>query len=218
MSEPITLFIGNKCFSSWSLRPWIALKMAGIPFTEQVIRLRQPETKAEILRHSPAGKLPLLVHGSRKVWESIAILDYLADAFPQAGLWPADGEARALARSVAAEMHGGFADLRGQWGMNLRKPRISKPLEGAAIAQGERIEAIWRECRARFGRGGPFLFGAFSNADAMYAPVVTRFHTYGGELAADTRAYCDTMLATPAMREWFAGAASETWPEPDPNE
>lgn len=214
----ITLYIGNKCFSSWSLRPWMALKMAGIPFREEVIRLRQPETKANILKVSPHGKVPLLVHGKVKVWESLAILDYIADAFPQAKLWPADFEARGMARSVAAEMHGGFADVRNQWGMNLRKPRTHKPLEGAAIAQGARIEAIWEECRAKNGADGPFLFGQFTCADAMYAPVVSRFHTFGGELAPVARGYCDAMLATSAMREWMAGAAQETWPEPDPYE
>ncbi|MDP4823201.1 MAG: glutathione S-transferase family protein [Aestuariivirgaceae bacterium] len=214
----LTLYIGNKCFSSWSLRPWMVLKMAGIPFREEVIRLRQPETKANILKVSPHGKVPLLVHGSVKVWESLAILDYVADAFPQANLWPADLAARGMARSVAAEMHGGFADVRNQWGMNLRKPRTDKTLEGAAVAQGQRIEAIWEECRANYGAGGPFLFGQFSCADAMYAPVVSRFHTFGGELAPVTRAYCDAMLATSAMREWMAGAAQETWPEPDPYE
>jgi glutathione S-transferase len=214
----LTLYIGNKCFSSWSLRPWMALKMAGIPFREEMIRLRQPDTKEKILKVSPHGKVPLLVHGQVKVWESLAILDYIADAFPQAKLWPEDPVARGLARSVAAEMHGGFADLRSQWGMNLRKPRTHKPLEAAAIAQGARIEAIWEESRTKHGAGGPFLFGHFSCADAMYAPVVSRFHTYGGELAPVTRAYCDAMLATPAMREWFADAAKESWPEPDPFE
>lgn len=214
----ITLYIGNKCFSSWSLRPWMALKMAGIPFREEVIRLRQPDTKANILKVSPHGKVPLLVHGEVKVWESLAILDYIADAFPQAKLWPADPVARGMARSVAAEMHGGFADLRTQWGMNLRKSRTHKPLEEAAIAQGARIEAIWQECRAKHAADGPFLFGQFTCVDAMYAPVVSRFHTYGGELAPVTRAYCDAMLATPAMREWFADAAKESWPEPDPFE
>jgi glutathione S-transferase len=214
----LKLYIGNKCFSSWSLRPWMALKMAGIAFVEEVIRLRQPDTKAKILKVSPHGKVPLLVHGEVKVWESLAILDYIADAFPQAKLWPADPVARGLARSVAAEMHGGFADLRNQWGMNLRKPRTHKPLVDAAIAQGARIEAIWEECRAKHGAGGPFLFGQFTCADAMYAPVVSRFHTYGGELSPVTQAYCDAMLATPAMREWFSDAAKESWPEPDPFE
>lgn len=214
----LTLYTGNKCFSSWSLRPWIALKMAGLPFREEVIRLRQPDTKENILKVSPHGKVPLLVHGTRKIWESYAILEYLAEAFPEARLWPADADAKALCRSIAAEMHGGFADVRSQWGMNLRKCRMHKPLEGNAVAQGARIEAIWAEARATYGKGGPFLFGHFTVADAMYAPVVSRFHTYGGELAPATRAYCDAILATPAMQEWFSGAAAESWPEPDPNE
>ena len=212
------LYIGNKCFSSWSLRPWIALKAAGVVFEERLIRLRQPDTAEKIRAVSPHGKVPLLIHEGVSVWESIAIIEYVADTFPEAGLWPDSREAKAHCRSIAAEMHGGFVEVRKQWGMNLRRKPAHKPLEGDGIAQGARIEAIWAEARARFGAGGPYLFGRFSVADAMYAPVVTRFDRFGGELSPVTRAYCDAVLSHPAMRQWQREADAETWPEPDPNE
>ncbi|MDP9137232.1 MAG: glutathione S-transferase family protein [Pseudomonadota bacterium] len=212
------LFIGNKCFSSWSLRPWLALKELGIPFRETVIRLRQTDTKANIRALARADKVPCLHHGSLVIWESLAILEYVAELAPAKKLWPADTEARAMARSIATEMHGGFADLRNEWGMNLRRRKSPKPLQGPARDQAQRIEDFWRRTRAKFGQTGPFLFGNFTAADAMYAPVVTRFDTYGGNLAADTRAYCDAVLGTGGMREWYAGAAVEPWPEPDPEE
>lgn len=212
------LFIGNKCFSSWSLRPWVALKHLGIEFEETLVRLRTPETAANLAKISPTGQVPVLIHDGRIVWETLAILEYLADLFPEAGLWPADIGARALARSVATEMHSGFREVRYGWPMNLRRPRAHKPLDAEGEKQRARIEAIWRECRQKHGQGGPFLFGHFSAADAMYAPVVTRFDTYGGDLAPDTRAYVDAVLATPAMKEWYAGAAAETFPEPSPDE
>jgi glutathione S-transferase len=217
MSE-LHLFIGNKCFSSWSLRPWLALKEMGIPFTETVIRLRQPDTKANIRALARSAMVPCLHHGGLVIWESLAILEYLAELAPEKKLWPADREARAMARSIATEMHGGFAELRGAWGMNLRRPKSPRPLEGPARDQAHRIEDFWRRARTKFGQGGPFLFGHFTAADAMYAPVVTRFDTYGGRLAADTRAYCDAILATSGMKSWYAGAAAEPWPEPDPDE
>jgi glutathione S-transferase len=212
------LFIGNKCFSSWSLRPWLALREMGIPFRETVIRLRQPDTKANIRALARSDKVPCLHHGSLVVWESLAILEYLADLAPETKLWPANREARAMARSIATEMHGGFADLRNEWGMNLRRKKSAKPLRGPARDQAQRIEDFWRRARAKFGQGGLFLFGHFTAADAMYAPVVTRFDTYGGNLAPDTRAYCDAVLATDGMRDWYAGAAAEPWPEPGPEE
>jgi glutathione S-transferase len=212
------LFIGNKCFSSWSLRPWIAMKQLDLPFEETVIRLRQPDTKANIRALARSEKLPCLHHGRRVIWESIAILEYLAELFPDAHLWPKDQDARALARSMSAEMHAGFLEFRQQWGMNLRRKKSPKPLEGAARDQAKRIEDYWRRMRASFGGGGPFLFGHFTAADAMYAPVVSRFDTYGGTLSPDTRAYCDAVLATDGMRQWYAGAAAEPWPEPSPDE
>jgi glutathione S-transferase len=212
------LFIGNKCFSSWSLRPWIAMRQLGIPFEETVIRLRQPDTKANIRILARAEKVPCLHHGQRVVWESISILEYIADLFPESNLWPKDRDARALARSISAEMHGGFAELRNEWGMNLRRKKTPKPLAGAARDQAKRIEDYWRRMRSGYGQRGPFLFGHFTAADAMYAPVVTRFDTYGGNLSPDTRAYCDAVLATDAMKQWYADAAAEPWPEPSPDE
>lgn len=154
----------------------------------------------------------------RIVWETLAILEYLAELFPGKKLWPADIGARALARSAATEMHSGFREVRYGWPMNLRRPKGHKPLDAEGEAQRARIEGLWRECREKYGKGGPFLFGHFTAADAMYAPVVTRFDTYGGTLATDTRAYVDAVLSMPAMRHWYAEAAKEPWPEPGPDE
>ncbi|MER8386186.1 glutathione S-transferase family protein [Mesorhizobium sp. M1428] len=218
-----TLFIGNKCFSSWSLRPWLAMKHLEIPFEEGLVRLRTPETAANLARISPTGQVPVLNHRLpagevRIVWETLAILEYLAELFPEKKLWPADIGARALARSAATEMHSGFREVRYGWPMNLRRPKGHKPLDAEGEAQRARIEELWRECREKYGKGGPFLFGSFTAADAMYAPVVTRFDTYGGTLATDTRAYVDAVLSMPAMRHWYAEAAKEPWPEPGPDE
>lgn len=212
------LYIGNKCFSSWSLRAWIAMKQLSVPFEETVIRLRQPDTKANIRALARAEKVPCLHHGRRVIWESIAILEYLAELLPEAYLWPKDPDARVLARSMSAEMHAGFLELRQLWGMNLRRKKSPKPLEGPARDQAKRIEDYWRRMRASHGGGGPFLFGQFTAADAMYAPMVSRFDTYGGTLSPDTRAYCDAILATDGMRQWYAEAAAEPWPEPSPDE
>ncbi len=209
-----TLVIGDKNLSSWSLRPWLALKHSGIPFAEERVRLRQPDSKAEILRHTPAGKVPALKTRFGVVWDSLAILEYLAERHPEHGLWPQDEEARAAARSISAEMHAGFATLRNDMSMDilarLPSPQMSAPLE----ADIRRIAAIWKNTRARFGRSGPFLFGAFSNADAMYAPVATRFHTYGVDLSrfgddGTGAGYAAAILALPAMAEWMRGAAAE---------
>lgn len=208
------LYIGNKCFSSWSLRPWIALKHLEIPFEEVFVRLRTPETAANLAKISPTGQVPVLDHDGKIVWETLAILEYLNDLFPDKQLWPSSIKARALARSVATEMHSGFREVRYGWPMNLRQPKAHKMLDAEGEAQRARIEAIWRECRQKYGQDGPFLFGHFTAADAMYAPVVTRFDTYGGKLAPEIRAYVDAVLATPAMKEWYAGAAAETFPEP----
>ena len=212
------LFIGNKCFSSWSLRPWLAMKQLGLPFEETVIRLRQPDTKSNIRALARSEKVPCLHHGRRVIWESISILEYLAEFVPDAQLWPRDPDARALARSMSAEMHAGFVELRQEWGMNLRRKKTPKPLEGPARDQAKRIEDYWRRMRATYGAGGPFLFGQFTAADAMYAPVACRFETYGGTLSPDTRAYCDAILATDGMRQWYAEASAEPWPEPSPDE
>jgi len=207
----LTLVVGNKNYSSWSLRPWLAIREAGIAFEEIVIPLYRAESKAALLRHSPAGKVPVLRHGERVVWDSLAIIEYLAETLPAAGLWPEDPAARALARSVSAEMHAGFAALRGAMSMNLRDQPPRPERSGAVSADIERVSAIWRDCRARFGDGGPFLFGAFSAADAMYAPVATRFRTYRVGLDPISQAYADAVLALPSFREWEAAALQEPW-------
>jgi glutathione S-transferase len=205
-----TLVVGNKNYSSWSLRPWLAMRQAGIAFDEVVIPLYRADSKAALLRHSPAGKVPALKDGSRTVWDSLAIMEYLAESFPAAGLWPNDAAARALARSISADMHAGFLALRTAMPMNLREHLPGRERGGAA-ADIERVTAIWRDCRRRFGDGGPFLFGAFSIADAMYAPVATRFRTYGVELDPICQAYADAVLALPAFLEWQAAAREEPW-------
>lgn len=209
------LAIGNKAWSSWSLRPWLAMRQTGIPFTEINIRLRQPDSKAQILEHSPSGRVPTLLVDGQAIWDSLAILEYLAETHPEARLWPADASARALARSVSAEMHSGFAALREHCPMDLlvRAPMASLPETVAADIT--RIVALWRDCRRRFGASGAMLFGAFTAADAMYAPVATRFRTYLPDLArygddGTAQAYVDAVFALPAMAEWEEGARRET--------
>jgi glutathione S-transferase len=205
------LVIGNKNYSSWSFRPWIALKVAGIPFEETVISLDAPDFKARVSKISGTGKVPVLIDGDVQVWESLAILEYLAEKFPGAGLWPAEAAARAHARAVASEMHAGFLPLRRHCPMNMWRPVKPLALPDEVRQNVERIDAMWRDCRARFGHGGPFLFGRFTAADAMYAPVVSRFHTYAVVTSAPTRAYMEAMMALPAWREWRAAALKEPW-------
>ncbi len=207
-----TLYIGNKNYSSWSLRGWLMAKAAGITFEEILIRLRQPNTKAEVLRHSPSGRVPALVHAGISVWESLAIGEYLAELFPDAQLWPRDRAARAVARSVSTEMHAGFSALRTHFPMNMRSSFPNRASTPEVQADIDRINAIWHDCRTRFGKDGPFLFGAaFGNADAMYAPVVSRFRTYKVELDAEAQAYCDAVWSFPPMQEWAAAAKNEPW-------
>ena len=209
------LVIGNKNTSSWSLRPWIAMRHFGIPFAEVNINLRAPDAKAQILRHSPSGKVPALLTEGTVIWDSLAILEFLAEAHAELGLWPVDKAARALARSVAAEMHSGFRPLRDECPMDITARAPKTVLPGQVETDVRRIVAIWRDCRGRFGSGGPFLLGAFSAADAMYAPVATRFRTYLPDLApygddGVAQAYVETAFALPAFKEWEAGARSET--------
>jgi glutathione S-transferase len=211
MSNELHLIIGNKAYSSWSMRPWFALKVQGLAFKETVLPLFEPETSAFVKKYSGAGKVPVLVHGGITVWDSLAILEYLADAFFDKQWWPTDPHARAVARSVSAEMHSGFQPLRQNMGMNTRKSYPGRGMTPEVQDNIDRIQALWNDCRKKFGGGGPFLFGAFSNADAMYAPVVTRFKTYGVKLDPVSQAYCDAMQALPAMKEWYADAAKETW-------
>lgn len=206
------LIVGNKNYSSWSLRPWLAMKVAGIAFAEQRIPLYGPGSKEQILAFSPAGKVPCLIdetrEGSLAVWDSLSICEYLAEKTP--ALWPREPLARAVARSVSAEMHSGFQNLRTHMSMNIRKQYPGKGRTPEVLADIERIVAMWSDCRARFGQGGPYLFGQFSIADAMYAPIVLRFRTYEVELPAVCRAYADAILALPAMQEWMAAALAET--------
>ena len=183
------LVIGNKTYSSWSFRPWLAMKVAGIAFEETLISLDAPDFKKRLLAISGAGKVPVLIDGETHVWESLAILEYLAEKFPAAGLWPREPAARANARAIASEMHAGFQALRQQLPMNIQRPIIPREIDAEAAADVARIEAIWSECRSRYGKGGPFLYGAFGAADAMYAPVVSRFHTYAIKVSDTTRAY-----------------------------
>lgn len=207
----LTLTIGNKNYSSWSLRPWLAAKMGGIAFDEVLIPLYQPGSREEILTHSAAGKVPVLHHRAVTVWESLAVCEYLAEAFPEAGLWPADKAARAAARSVATEMHNGFLPLRRHLPMNIHRVPSARDIPPEVQADIDRVTAIWRDCRARFSAGGDCLFGRFTIADAMYAPVVSRFRSYCVRVGAAENAYCSTIMALPAMQEWAAAAKAEPW-------
>ena len=205
------LVIGNKNYSSWSFRPWLAMKVAGIAFDETVISLEAKDFKARVMAVSGAGKVPVLIDGETRVWESLAILEYLAEKFPAAALWPKGEGARAQARAVAAEMHAGFVSLRRLLPMNAWRPVKVRALDDGSRTDVARIETIWRDCRARYGAAGPFLFGAFGAADAMYAPVVWRFHTYAVEVSDTARAYMSAMMALPAWREWRNAARREPW-------
>lgn len=176
------LLIGNKAYSSWSLRPWILMRHFDLPFEEEMVALYQPDTAERVRRFSKAGKLPVLVDGDIVVWESLAIIDYLAERYPDRAIWPADRAARAHARAAATEMHAGFQALRNRCGMNMRRVPRAIALADPVTADIARIVTLWTEARERFGAGGPFLYGAFSAADAMYAPVVNRFHAYAIEI------------------------------------
>jgi len=207
----LTLVVGNQNYSSWSMRPYLALKHVGVPFDLVVVPLRQANTAASIGKHSPAGRVPILHHGGVTVWDSLAICEYLADVFPEAKLWPADRAARARARSVSAEMHSGFAALRSALPMNVRTVKAPRPLDADITKDIERVKAIWRDCRKEFGAGGPFLFGSFGNADAMFGPVVTRFRTYGVALDGAEKAYADAVWQSPEMAEWIVASKAEPW-------
>ena len=211
------LVIGNKNYSSWSLRPWIAMKALGIPFEEVLIPfgtpIGNPEFKQRLAAYTPVGLVPVLIDGDTHVWETLAILEYVAEKFPERGLWPAEPKARAEARALASEMHAGFSALRGECPMNMRRPVRERALPGQVLADVARIETMWSDCRAR--HGGPFLFGKFSAADAMYAPVVSRFHTYGIKANREALGYIEAMMALPAFAEWRADALKETWIVPE---
>ncbi len=205
----LQLIIGNKNYSSWSFRPWLAMKAVGIAFDETVISLDAAEFKDRVTALSGAGKVPVLIDGDIRIGESLAILEYLAERFPAATLWPKDVAARAQARAIASEMHAGFMALRRHLPMNMRRPVKPRALDAGAAADVVRIDAIWRDCLRK--SGGPFLFGAFGAADAMYGPVVSRFRTYEVEVSAAARDYMGAVMALPAWKEWHEAARREPW-------
>ncbi|NJL22645.1 MAG: glutathione S-transferase family protein [Leptolyngbyaceae cyanobacterium SM1_3_5] len=205
----LILIIGNKNYSSWSLRPWLVLRQSGLEFAEVRIPLDQPDTGDRIRQYSPSGRVPVLQHDDLTIWESLAICEYIAELAPDRSLWPVDASARAVARAVSAEMHSGFSDLRSQMPVDCRarRPRMATPAVQRDI---DRIVELWQTCRQQFGGTGDFLFGDFSIADAMYAPVVTRFVTYAVPLPPIAQAYVEAIEQLPAMQEWLAAAAAET--------
>jgi glutathione S-transferase len=203
----LTLYVGSKRSSSWSLRPYLALAHAGAQFECKTILLDQDETVAAIAKVTPAGKVPVLHHDNLVVWDSLAICEYANDLFPDAKLWPTDRAARAKARAISCEMHAGFVALRRDMAMDIGAALAGQGHTQDALADARRVMAIWREAVAA--SGGPFLFGHFTIADAMYAPVTTRFVTYGVDLDATCRAYVDHVHALPAMKQWVADAAKE---------
>ena len=207
----LKLLIGNKKYSSWSFRPWFAMRVAGIAFEEQVIPFESDAFRRDVGGVSGTGKVPVLIDGDIAIWESLAILEYLAEKFPAVGLWPKDVAARAHARVVANEMHAGFQALRNHLPMNVARRINRRELPPPVVANVRRIQTLWADCRARFGKAGPFLFGAFGNADAMYAPVVSRFHTYAVDVGPQSRDYMTAMMALPAWQEWVAAGIKEPW-------
>ena len=207
-----TLVIGNRTTSSWSLRGWLALKMTGADYDEVMVWFKRPETRAEIEAHSPSGLVPVLKHGDTVIWETLAIIEYLAELYPEAGLWPGDRDARAHARTISAEMHAGFGAVRNHMPMDLQNDFPGKGQEEGVAREIERIGEIWRDSRQHFGAGGDFLCGEFCAADIMFAPVVTRFKTYGVELDPMAQAYADAVLDHPLMREWTEAARKEPKP------
>ena len=209
---PLTLVIGNKNYSSWSLRPWLLMKHLGLAFDEVVVALDTPTTREDIEKFSPSGKVPTLIHGELTVWDSLSICEYVAEISGKG--WPQAPEARAIARSVSAEMHSGFTNLRSLWPMNARARNRRTAMTAALEADIGRIDEIWNDCRARFGSQGPWLFGEYTIADAMYAPVVLRFNTYGAGISPTARWYMASVLEDASLQEWLQGARHETWTNP----
>jgi glutathione S-transferase len=206
--DEMLLIMGNKNYSSWSLRPWILLKHLGLAFSERILSLDTPEFARDVVAVSPSRRVPVLQHGPLLIWDSLAICEYACEVAGRG--WPQAREARAIARAVCAEMHSGFSILRSQWPMNARatgRRTAPNPERSAEIA---RVEKLWNDCRSRFGEGGPWLFGEYSVADAMYAPVVLRLRTYGAVVRESSAAYMATVLADPHMRDWLAAAAAES--------
>lgn len=205
------LYVANKLYSSWSLRPWLLMTALDIPFEETVIPMYFPDSKARMLDVSPTGKMPCLFDGDVRIWESLAIMEYLHERFPGKGVWPTDVTARAHARAAANEMHAGFQALRNDCPMNLGKRFAARDLGSDVADNVRRLEGLWSEARVRFGAGGPYLYGAFSATDAMFAPVVTRLDTYKIPVSSETRRYMDAVLAHPAFVKWRTEALAEPW-------
>ena len=207
----LTLVVANKAYSSWSMRPWMVLKHFEIPFEDIVIPMGRPETRAEMLQHAPSGKCPSLRDGSISVWDSLAIIEYLAETYPSFPIWPRGTGARAHARSLSAEMHSGFSALRSECPMNIRRPRRAIKVSEDVLADVKRIDEAFVNARARFGSAAAFLFGEFTAADAMFAPVVNRFDTYDLPVSDTTRAYMAAVKALPAWQAWERDAFAEPW-------
>jgi glutathione S-transferase len=210
MAKPV-LIVGNKNYSSWSLRPYMALKQTDIAFDEKLIRFGEPAFGKAIRKISAAGQVPVLLHGKLTIWDSLAILEYIAETWPSKNLWPKNKAARAMARSICAEMHSGFRNLRNACPMNIRRPPKSIPLDEGVLKDLARIETIWRNCRKTYGKSGDFLFGKFSNADAMFAPVASRIKTFDLRVSKSSMDYVNAVLETKAYRAWQNAALKETW-------
>jgi len=208
---PLKLVLANKAYSSWSLRPWILLAHFKIPFEELVIAMDQPGTRERMLQYAPTGKCPSLHDGAIAVWESLAIVEYVAEKFPEKAIWPRGKAARAHARALSSEMHAGFQALRQHCPTNFRRPVRKLALTEAVAADVARIEAAWAHARQTFGAAGPFLFGRFSAADAMFAPVVNRLHVYDVAVGKTSRDYMDAIMALPAWKAWIKDAEAEQW-------
>jgi glutathione S-transferase len=206
---PLTLIIGNKNYSPWSLRPWLLMKHVNLEFQELLIPLDTPETREQIDRYSPSGRVPVLRQGTLCVWDSLAICEYVAELSGSG--WPRAREARAVARAVCAEVHSGFSTLRSLWPMNARARNRRTAVTAALEADIERIDELWNDCRGRFGGGGPWLFGEYSVADAMYAPMVLRFNTYAARISQTARWYMATVLEDAPLQEWLQAAKQEPW-------
>lgn len=207
---PLNLVIGNKNYSSWSLRAWLAIELTGAAYDETLIPLFQPDSRQRLLTHSPTGKVPvLLTETDGAIWDSLSIGEYLAERFPEAGLWPRDVAARALARSVCAEMHSGFMALRSHMPMDMARRQALDTVPAEVEADIQRVVALWAECRRRFGQGGPYLFGQPSLADAFFAPVASRLRSYAVALPDEAAAYVETLYQWPAFQRWYQAALEE---------
>ncbi|GGF55710.1 glutathione S-transferase [Terasakiella brassicae] len=207
----LCLILGNKNYSSWSLRPWLVMKHLGLDFDEIIVPLLQGNFKEELFTHSPSGKVPVLKVDGQEIWDSLAICEYLNEEYPDANLWPIDKSARAHARSISYEMHSGFFNIRNDMPMNMRRARGNFHASPLCQAEIDRILAIWTDCRKNYGQNGPFLFGDFSIADAMFAPVVSRFDTYGVAVDGVVKDYMETILNMAHLKEWRDAGKVEEW-------